>query len=64
MTTVLIYFKNNTDPISFQARGTVSQVSNEILRLVKVNEFFPYQTENGVIILQSSQLAGIYFEKD
>jgi len=64
MTTVLIYFKNNTDPISFQANGSVSQVSNEIIRLMRANEFFPYQTENGTVILQSSELAGLYFEKD
>lgn len=64
MTTVEIYFNNNTDPISFRAPGSVSQVSNEILRLIRANEFFPYQTENGAVVLQSSQLAGIYFEKD
>ncbi len=64
MTTVVIYFKNNTDPISFRVNGSVSQVSNEIIRLIRANEFFPYQTESGAVILQSSQLAGIYFEKD
>lgn len=64
MTTVVIYFKNNTDPISFNVNGSVSQVSNEFLRLIRANEFFPYQTDGGAIILQSSELAGIYFEKD
>ena len=64
MITVVIYFKNNTDPISFNVPGGVSQVSNEILRLIRANEFFPYQTENGAVILQASELAGIYFEKN
>lgn len=64
MTTVVIYFRNNTEPVSFRVNGSVSQISNEIIRLMRANEFFPYQTENGAIILQSNQLAGIYFEKD
>lgn len=64
MTTVFIYFKHKEEPVSFNARGTVSQVSNEILRLMRTNQFFPVQTENGAIILQSEEVAGLYFEKD
>lgn len=64
MSRVLIYFKEKQDPVSFLMNGNVSQTSNLLLRSIKANKFFSVQTENGVVILQSSEIAGLYIEKD
>lgn len=64
MTRVVIYFSNNNGPISFDMKDSVSKARNDFLRLMRANEFFSLNTENGAIILQSSTIAGSYFEKD
>lgn len=64
MTRVVVYFKNATIPISFRMHVGISQVKNDLLRLMRANEYFSVVTENGAIILQSEAIAGIYAEKD